>query len=288
MTKQAQQRRPAPPAQAQDRPVEPPVQEEVIKNLPVAMDFEGDAGKGVEGADRDSYAIPFLVVLQPMSPQLDVVQGAKAGQLLNSVTNDLYTTPIIVPCAFQRRWVRWGAREAGGGFKGELVTAQVNELRASGQLKELDGRLYFPESDGSVNPKKSDRVADTRSHFCLVLRSEEDEIGVPMVFALTSTGIKVSKNLMSRIDGIKMRGAQGLFTPPSFSHAYAVKTTLKTNEKGKWWQPDCEIVGPVRSQALYAMAKAFHAQVIAGRVEVAHDSVREPMGGGAGDHDDRM
>jgi hypothetical protein len=258
------------------------------ENLPAVLNYEQDAGRGMEGVDRDSLAIPFLITLQPLSPVIvdRKIEGAQAGMLLNSVTLSLYENPIIVPCAFQRRWVRWAAREVGGGFKGELTTAQANDLRQSGTVKELDGRLYYPEQDGSVNPKKSDRLADTRNHYCLVLQSPQDELPVAMVFALASTGIKVSKNLMSRIDSVKMKGADGrTFTPPSFSHMYSVKTTLKTNEKGRWYIPEIDTLGKVESPGLYASARAFNAQVMQGRVDLAHDSVRETE---AATDDDRM
>lgn len=265
------------------------------RSLPTTgLNFQEDAGMGLEGADRDSYAIPFLVVLQPLSPQVvdGLVPGAKAGVLLNSVTNELFESPLFIPCAFQRRWVRWAARETGGGYKGEMTTAQVNELRIANTVKDLDGRLYFPEQDGSVNPKKSDRLADTRNHYGLLLRSPEDELPVACVFALTSTGIKVSKNLLSRIESLKLRGADNkLFTPPSFSHMYSIRTTLKSNDKGKWYQPDMEMVGPVKNPAVYAAAKAFNKQVNEGRVDLAHDSVRgdpDLAGSGGRDDDDRM
>ena len=253
---------------------------------PGKINFESDAGSGLEGADKDSYAIPFLLFLQPLSPQVAeaTVEGAKAGLMLNSVTNDLYESGFIVPCAFQRRWVRWGARDAGGGFKGEFSAAQVAEMRTRGEVKEVDNRLYFPLSDGSINEKKSDRLSDTRNHYVLLLRMPEDETPKPMVMALASTGIKHSKNLMSRIEGIKFKRQNGsLFTPPSFSHMYPVKTAKNTNEKGTWWTPDIGTPQLITNEALYELAKAFHDSVTSGRVEVAHDSVRGEGDTGGGD-----
>lgn len=71
------------------------------------IDYAADAGAGLEGTDRDSFAIPFLTVLQPTSPQLETIEGAKAGGLINTVTNTLYADGVtIIPCSFQRRWVR--------------------------------------------------------------------------------------------------------------------------------------------------------------------------------------
>ena len=53
-----------------------------------AIDFAADDGMGTEGADKDSFAIPFLSILQPLSPQVaEGAEGAKAGRFINSVTN---------------------------------------------------------------------------------------------------------------------------------------------------------------------------------------------------------
>lgn len=260
------------------------------KQLPAVINFQEDANKGLEGADKDSYAIPFLMILQPGSPGVvdSSIEGAKAGMFINSVTKELIVNPLLVPCAFQRRWIRWAPRETGGGFKGEFTTAQVNEMRAAGQVVDLEGRLYFPAQDGSVNPKTCDRLSDTRSHFCLVLRHPQDEMPLAAVFALASTAIKISKNFISRIDSVKLKTADGKsYTPASFSHAYAVKTVMKKNEKGTWWLPEIDMHGPITSAAVYASAKAFHKQVSEGKVEVAHDSAARMAERDVGD-DDRM
>jgi hypothetical protein len=247
-----------------------------------AIDFSQDAGAGQEGADKDSYAIPFLLVLQPLSPVVveKTVAGAEAGMIMNSVTNELFKELFLVPCAYQRRWIRWGAREAGGGFKGEFTTPQAKDIIATGAVKDLEGRLYYPETDGSVNPKKSDRLADTRSHFVLGVRDmKEPGFAFPAVLALSSTGIKVSKNWMSRIEGIRLRkGGQKdgeLYNPPSFSHVYKLASVMEKNEKGTWFLPVITLVGQVETAALYQSAKAFHKNVTEGAVTVAHDTINK-------------
>ena len=62
-------------------------------NLPSTMvqDMKADAGKGSEGVDKDSLAIPFLVILQPLSPACDDddgVKGAKPGMFMNTITEE--------------------------------------------------------------------------------------------------------------------------------------------------------------------------------------------------------
>lgn len=240
------------------------------------IDFSADAGAGLEGADKDSYAIPFLAVLQPMSPAIveGEVDGAKPGMYINTVSMEVMNNPIVIPCAFQRRWLRWGPREVnGGGFKGEMTTAEINALRSAGKILDLDGRLYFPAEDGSINPKKQDRLSDTRSHFVLIVDGPDAGSGTPAVFALTSTGIKTSKNWLARIEGTKMKVGERSLTAPSFSQAYQLETEKKTNEKGTWWVPVVKPLSQVTNPSLYAQAKAFNAQINAGTVTVAHDSM---------------
>lgn len=260
------------------------------------MDFEADAGAGMEGADKDSFAIPFLLILQPLSPVVveKTVPGAEAGMFMNSVTNELYREVYLIPSAFQRRWIRWGAREAGGGFKGEFTTAQASAIQAAAEVKNLEGRLYYPAADGSINPKRDDRLVDTRTHFVLALGTALGDIAVPMAFPLSSSGVKVSKNWMSRIDGIKLRkGGKPdgeVFTPPSFSHIYKATTHLEKNEKGSWYMPDIVNVmtaegkpQPVTNQQIYAHAKAFGKSVLEGVTQVAYETMNKAGGeGGAG------
>jgi len=263
---------------AKPKPQDPQPQD---PQLPVphadAIDFEADAGKGMEGADRDSYAIPFLAVLQPLSPVVanGEIEGAKAGLLFNTVTRQLFPEAVIVPCAYQRRWVRWAPREAGGGYRGEVTTAQVLEMKERGEVKELERNLYFPLPDGSLNEKKCERLVDTRNHFVLVLPDEDASIGSPALLALSSTGIKRSKNFMARINGLKVQRADGtVYNPPAFAHMYRIKTVKESNDQGIWFSPEIDAIGPVRRRSVYELAKSFYESVGSGTVEVAHETAR--------------
>jgi hypothetical protein len=253
-------------------------------NVAVAqMDYEDYAGAGTENADKDSFAIPFLVVLQPLSPAVvdGTVPGAKAGMLMNSVTNELYESVYVVPCHFQRRYVRWAPRETGGGYKGEFNVAEVETaggLIEKGVVKKVDNRLYFPLEDGSVNEKKCDKLSDTRNHFVLLLRSPADIIGSPAVMAMASTQIKASKKLNALIQGqtliSKRNGVP--FNPPAWAFMYKAATTKKTNDKGTWYVVDVESTGET-NPFVAKRALDFYSQIKTGGVELATDSL--------GDHD---
>lgn len=242
--------------------------------LAVAGMFEADAGMGMEGADKDSFAIPFLMVLQPLSPIVaeGLVDGAKAGKFLNSVTNELADDVLLVPVAFQRKFLRWAPREKGGGFKGEFSPIDVETGKVEGLVRTDDNKLLV----GGSNPKEHDQLKDTRNHFVLVVRP--DGSWAPALISMASTQIKKSKRWLSRIQGVQLRGGNGQhFNPPSFSHIYRAKSVKEQNDSGIWFGWDIEMEGPVQDAELYAAAKEFHKQVASGKVETA-----PPMADGEG------
>jgi hypothetical protein len=231
-------------------------------------DFMADAGSGMEGADKDSFAIPFLTVIQKMSPQMDEASSqydpdAKAGMLMNTVTGEYYDGKVgvvILPCHYQRRFVRWGARDAGGGFKGELMPEAVAHMTADGTLHDLEGRLYFPAEDGSINPKRSDRLSDTRNHFALL------EGGGNVLLSLTSTQIKKSKALMSMLSGVRVKAPNGTAVcPPTWANRVRVTTVLESNDQGSWYGVKFTLEGMTKSAEDYAAGKAFYMSLREGR-----------------------
>lgn len=240
--------------------------------LPIA-DFAADAGMGMEGADKASFAIPFISVLQGLSPQLETVDGAKPGLFINTITNELFKEVLVVPCAYQRRFLRWAPREAGGGYKGEFNPVDIET-----------GKIVTVPNDKGQPTIEGDLLKDTRNHFVLV--QTESGTWQPALLSLSSTQIKKSKRWMSLIQGIEMRAANGKpFNPPAFSHVYRLKCVKEENSQGSWWGIEISIEEPVGDAELYAKAKAFHASVAAGDIEVAPPQPdAEATGGG----DDRF
>lgn len=231
------------------------------------FNFAKDAGSGMEHVDRDSFAIPFLKVLQKGSPQCDAEKmdaaynpKAKPGMLLNTVTGKLVpgkTGVIFLPCAFQRRFIQWGPRKLGGGFKGEHMPEDIAQLRLDEKVSELDGKLYLiPEAP---NEKKHDQLVDTRTHFGIVV-DEEDGSCTQVIFPLSSTQIKKSKQLMSMLAAARIRG----ITPPTWMSRIRITTVPESNDQGSWHGVRFEADGFVKSKELYAAGKDFYTIIAEG------------------------
>lgn len=234
-----------------------------------AIDFSADAGKGTEGVDKDSQAIPFLAALQALSPAVadELVPGAKPGLLINTVTNELFDKITVVPVAFQRRYVQWAQRSEGGGYKGEHKPLDVEAGHVG--YKSEDGRYLVGDPKASEKDRaKHDMLKDTRSHFVIAIRP--DGSFFPALMPLASTQIKKSKKWISMIMGVQMRGPGGqLFNPASFSHMYTIGTVKESNDQGSWHGITVEAAGPVVNPEVYAAAKALYEQFNAGKINVA-------------------
>lgn len=236
------------------------------------LDFAADAGAGLEGADKASFAIPFIIVLQGQSPQLETIEGAKPGKFLNTITNELFDEVLVVPCAYQRRFIRWSPRASGGGYKGEYNPIEVETGKVEG-LQQLNGIYLMDVPNGAPAFDQKglplyDHLADTRNHF--VLFRSSSGAWQPALVSLASTQIKKSKRFMSRIQGLLAQDGQGRsFNPPSFSHIYKMKSGKEENSKGSWYGVDIDLVEPIKDAELYASAKKFNQSVNSGAVEVA-------------------
>lgn len=243
------------------------------------LDFSQDAGLGLEGADKNSFAIPFLSILQTNSPQCEDpkdggIEGARPGMFINTVTNELYQTVKVIPCAYARRFLRWKPRSQGGGYAGEYSPVDVETLELEG-LSLINGVYLMDVQDPDKAFDKDgaplfDRLNDTRNHFVLFQKASGG--WSPALLSLASTQIKKSRRWMSMIQELEIEqttnGKVVRFNPPSFSHIYELGTTKEENAKGKWYGLTVKIEGPVTDAEVYMKAKDFHGQVKSGAVEV--------------------
>lgn len=240
---------------------------------PVDFDPSADAGMGMEGTTQESFAIPFLSVLQKTSPQVDeadiaFIDGAKAGQFIETVSKTLFDGKkgvSIIPCAYRRVFLRWAPLGSEGGFKGEIAPEIVARMRENGQLIDFENKLYFPLEDGTVNPKRCDHVADTRNHYILL---DNNGVTKECLLSLTSTQIKKSKQLMSLLASKKNAHGQML---PTFATVIRATSGPESNDKGNWYGINFAEEGAVSNKTLYEAAKSFYKSVVAGAVKANYE-----------------
>jgi len=234
------------------------------KNEVVEFDqsiFEADAGVGVDLGEKD-LALPFIKVINPNDKNLDILDNAEAGDIYNTVTGEVYsgkTGIVVIPCAYQRRFIQWNQRGVGSGAPVNIFTPE--QALPKVERSAVDNKDYVVGGNGSY-------LEETHQHFVLVLG--EDGMSATALMAMKSTQLKRSRKWNSMVAHRKVRGKNGLYTPARFSHQYLLRTVAEKNDKGHWYGWEISLDKQVDDLDLYHQAKAFAASIGSGDVEVKH------------------
>ena len=238
------------------------VAEKKSAGLPTNM-FEDDAAKGLGKIGQDDLALPFLKILGQLSPEVNkrdgkYVEGAEPGMIFNSVSGDLYDGVKgidVIPCFYKLEYIEWKDRGEGPGAPVAIYDSSSDIMSKTKADANYKDRL-----------PNGNYIEKTASHFVIV---SGDSPSTALI-SMKSTQLKISRKWNSMMSGIKMKGANGLFTPASFSHIYRLKTTQMSNDKGIWFGWEVSKVGPVTDQSLYGQAKSFSENISKGSVKAKH------------------
>ena len=230
--------------------------------LPSSM-FEEDAAKGLGKIGQEDLALPFLKILGQLSPEVNkrdgkYVEGAEPGMIFNSVSGELYDGVKgidVIPCFYKLEYIEWKDR-------GEGLGAPVNIYDSSSDIMSKT----TPDANYKDRLPNGNYIDKTASHFVIITGDNP----ATALISMKSTQLKISRKWNSMMSGIKMKGANGLFTPASFSHIYRLKTTQMSNDKGTWFGWEVSKVGPVTDQSLYGQAKSFSENISKGSVKAKH------------------
>jgi hypothetical protein len=246
---------------------------ETAVSTDVLDDIFETAGEGA-AFDSSEMQIPFVRVLQALSPQLnkkkaEYIEGAAQGDLFNTVTNEHWSGEegiTVIPCFQTTKYLEFVPRDMGGGFKGEINPNDpvLQQTMRSGSKEMLPSGNELVKSD---------------QHFCLVM-GEEGSFQ-PAVIDMKSTQLKVSRRWKTQIAMQKVRHPQSgaLVTPAVFATMWKLTTTEESNDQGSWNNYQVEKVGLVESRDLLLEAKAFRDSIMAGEVKAAPEAPAENGGG---------
>lgn len=234
------------------------------------VSFESEEGGGFEDADRDSFAIPFLRIVQKLSPQCDetdaqYLEEAKPGMLIDTVSEELFPgdgTVNFIPCHFRRSFLEWKPNR--GGF--------VAEYDVDVGLKMLES--CTKNEKGKDITREGNELVDTRTHY--VLQVMADGTTQRLAMCMSSTQTKKSKQLMTALDKLRRhRSDGGMYRPATFASVFNITTVLEKNDQGNWfgWKLkhlkflDESVPEEVE---MFLAARAFRDAVKGGAVTVDH------------------
>jgi len=235
--------------------------------------FEADANAGAENISQEDLALPFLKVLGQLSPEINEVhakyiEGAKPGMILNTVSGHLYDGRKgieVIPVYYKRQLVEWQDRGSSAGAPVAIHSADSDIMSKTTRDKSYKDRL-----------PSGNYIENTANHFVVLLGDSP----TTALISMKATQLKVSRKWNSMMMGIKLQGKNGMFTPPTYSHIYKLKTVQMSNDKGTWFGWDVSQVGPVSDKNIYDTAKNFAKRVGSGEIEAkpeTHEEVKSTL-----------
>lgn len=241
--------------------------------------FATRAGGGLEETTADSFSIPFLSVLQKGSPQVDEasgksLKGAKAGMIFETVSKSMFDGGKgveVVQAHYKRVFLRWGSRDAGGGFKGEIAPELLAKMRADGQIVEVKGRSYVADKNGDVDPEESDRIVDTRVHYLLLIDRKKKTFK-RCVLSLSSTQVRKSKDLMGMFADLRLEEDGKEYCPATYQSILKLTTVPEKNDQGTWYGVNFEIIDQFDDpeDPIFIAAEEFKEAVKTGLADAKH------------------
>lgn len=255
-----------------------PVEEKVNAVIPADFlsEIEADAGSGVQMTMQDA-AVPYLYILQSNSPQVNedhamYVAGAKAGMFYNNVSTEVFDGReegvVVIPCGYERKYVEWVDRDAGGGY---VADHDVNGPIMSETT---------PDDRGRPRLKNGNLIVETTYHYVFMLNPTEgnwERIIIPM----KSTALKKSRRWNTALMSTVIPGTQK--QAPRWLFPYRLKTVKEQRDNNTWSNFDITRMPDVVTREQYAQAKMFASQMAKGEIVRGNEAevAVADVGGGA-------
>ena len=187
--------------------------------------LEADAGVGLENITTEDMQIPFIRIIQALSPQLQkddplYIKGAEQGDIFNTVSQEIYKQDegvTLVPAFFEKKFLEFQLRSSGGGF--------VRELAAD----DKDITMTSREDTIEMLPNGNELV---RTHQHLVIAKSADGTIAPCVLDMKKTQLKVSRRWNTLKNSARLPSRALM---PIYGTAWQLTTVLEANDRGKWF-----------------------------------------------------
>lgn len=226
------------------------------------------AGAGTESMTNADKAIPFIGLVQSMSPQRKkdnpkYIPGAEEGDIFNTVTRELFKGPngiLVIPVDFQKVYNVWIPRDEGGGFLGSYADAELKQpITTMTRNEKFEG---------------TPQVTPTANHFVLVQSS--DGSWQQALLSMKSTQLTISRKWASQMSMVFVAAGEGgkKVPAPTFAKAYRIKSTPAKNDKGEYYNYVVEDAGWVDQDA-FQSAVEFRTSLKAGKVQVDYTKADE-------------
>lgn len=202
----------------------------MAKKTEVNYEFLNEFAKdtaGYEGLDMSTAAIPFIRILQTLSPQLkknkpEFINGSEEGDIVNSITGKIYEKPLrVVIGKFEHLFIEWKPNR--GGF----VQAH------SPKLIDQDPKYAMVEENGRMKLKDTSNgndIVETYIYYIILPDYIEDSV---CILSLSSSQLKEARRLNRMLLTTYIPGTSQKALPHFI--IWKMDTVEMSNDQGDWY-----------------------------------------------------
>lgn len=241
-----------------------------------------DAKQGNNFA-KDDLTIPFLRVLQALSPQVQkrgeqYVDGAEVGMLFDTASKALFPAEkaedqpgvVFVPAWYTPSYVEFVLRESGGGF-----------VRDHGTNAGILARTTRDDKNREILPN-GNQVVYSMMYYGFICFEEDGELNgefTAVALPLAGKQLKKGREWNTYMDKLRVEYQGATFNPPHYYTAFRLTTAYESNDKGNWYGINWEPIGPTHDlpngEAILNQASQFRESLSKGAVRAKMDEVVE-------------
>lgn len=200
---------------------------------------------GFEDMSKEDLQLPRVKLLQSMSRELqDEALDLKPGQIINSLTKEVFKTLEFIPIVFSKMWIKWRDMQAGGGI--EWISSDQNDERV------IEGTIWH---DG-IRPEVT-----TYLTFLVVMNADFSK---PMTLAFANMSFPTGRKLLS---------LARFANDHLFAHSYTLSSRKEKNDKGTFFIYDV-FQGKKNDEKTRALAEKLYYSYFEIRHAVAKESAK--------------
>jgi hypothetical protein len=248
--------------------------EALAPQLSMEEQMEQDERAGYEGVGAGDRALPFITIIQALSPQIKrsnakFIPEAAEGMLFDTVSNVVYdgqTGIDFIPCGVVTTLVEWKDRDKGtGGFVGQIA---ANDPRVKTAVKDDKGRLIT--KDGNV-------IVDTAYHLGVHLSGENKNEPRLAVIPMSSSQRGKSRRWITQMESLRLpkKSGVGTYVPPMYSQVFRIGTKPEQSKKGQdYFGYELTFLRTLSSSVegdpqLYAICRQLSEQIASKQIQVS-------------------
>lgn len=184
---------------------------------------------GLEGLDRECFALPYLRIAQPSSGvakpgDAKYIKGITVGEFFNPATQEIFGNALnLVVVKVYRNFSIYESKEQNAKWLG---TISVEQFKRDVEPHGIREKSYVLDPQGH-------RYVDNRNF--VVVNYDHPEYG-PFVFSMSSTGIKPSKAWLSKMSSRGVKRNNVWEQAPVWATVWHLETTYFSDPRGGYYQ----------------------------------------------------